>query len=185
MPNGTDRRVDLPPDVFAEAAGRVRDPKRLESTATIDPTQIASRWRARVYNSAGQTLVSGTPLNLSWDSETFDPQGMHDPASNPSRITIPSVGKVSGAWVVLGVVQVAAGANAGTLTMELRRNGVAFATYIRAFLANETFTLTLGDLISDPTLGSYFELRCSQSSGASCTVASGSTNTYLTVVHNW
>ena len=185
MPNETNRRVDLPADVFAEEAGKTRAPKRLGPTPTIDPSQIASRWRARVFNSAGQTLVSGTPLDVTWDSESFDPQGMHDPAVNPSRITIPTVGKVSGAWKVIGVAQVTAGANAGVLTAELRRDGVVFATFIRAFLAAESFTVLLSDFVSDPTPGSFFQLRLSQGSGASCTVAGGSNNSYLTVLHSW
>lgn len=48
--------------------------------------------RCRVYRSTGQTGVS-TGTAISFDSERFDPVGMHDPGSNPERITFPDDGK--------------------------------------------------------------------------------------------
>src|SRR5512145_2459876 len=95
-------RVDPKPDPYAKLPiDLARNPGRgLPKQVVVDNTRPAPRMTARVWNTAAQTLVSGTPLLLLFDSESFDPQGLHSLTSNTSRLTVPNVGKVVGIWYV-------------------------------------------------------------------------------------
>ncbi len=47
-----------------------------------------------VYNAgAGTATTSGVTQTLSWDSEGYDTDSMHDATTNPSRISLPTAGK--------------------------------------------------------------------------------------------
>lgn len=43
-------------------------------------------WSCNAYHSTTQTIATTTPTGLNLDSEDDDPRGMHDPASNNSRV---------------------------------------------------------------------------------------------------
>lgn len=49
----------------------------------------------RVYNSGALTIGTGAYTALTFNSERYDPNGMHDTGSNTSRITIPTTGYYS------------------------------------------------------------------------------------------
>lgn len=53
--------------------------------------------RVKVYNSTGQTIASGAPSNTAdtlatWDTDVYDTDGMHNPASNASRLNVVTAG---------------------------------------------------------------------------------------------
>ncbi len=48
---------------------------------------------ARVYNDANQALAYDTLTLLSWNSEDWDTDTIHDPSTNPSRLTCKTAGK--------------------------------------------------------------------------------------------
>lgn len=48
--------------------------------------------RCRVYKASSQSLATGAQAVLTWDSEVFDSDGMHDPSSNPTRLTVRTAG---------------------------------------------------------------------------------------------
>lgn len=81
----------------------------------------AKRPRARVTRTADQNISSGTITAVSWDSEDFDPDDMHDNSTNPSRITIPSDG--AGLYMLGANIMFAADAT-GRRRVFFRKNGV-------------------------------------------------------------
>jgi hypothetical protein len=64
----------------------------LAAAANIALSKLAIVPAARVYNSAAQTFVQATENTLSFDSERFDTDTIHDPAVNPSRLTCKTAG---------------------------------------------------------------------------------------------
>lgn len=68
------------------------------------------------YQTAGQSLTSGTALAVTLDTETLDPYGGHSTSTNTSRYTA----QVAGTYLVWGCVCV---------------NGATSQTYIAGFVA--------------------------------------------------
>lgn len=54
---------------------------------------ISSIPAARVYNSANVSIPNNTDTALPFDSERFDTDAIHDPASNNTRLTCKTAGK--------------------------------------------------------------------------------------------
>lgn len=46
----------------------------------------------RVFHNADQSIASGAETTVAFNQERFDPDGMHDPVTNNSRVTIPFAG---------------------------------------------------------------------------------------------
>lgn len=55
--------------------------------ALVEDRPRVARARCRVTDT-GETIATGTPTALTFDVENSDPIGMHDPVTNPQRITI-------------------------------------------------------------------------------------------------
>jgi hypothetical protein len=71
-----------------------------KGAATYQYDGTTQRWRlithtqtgpigASVYTSGALTIATVTRVVLTWDSEKFDTAALHDPAVNPSRLTVP------------------------------------------------------------------------------------------------
>lgn len=54
--------------------------------------------RVSVYNSANQSITTGSVTTLTWNSENFDPAGMHSTSVNTDRLTVavPGTYRISG-----------------------------------------------------------------------------------------
>lgn len=95
------------------------------TTANIDTT-VRVRIRAaggnvpacRAYHNVNQLVTTGVPLALALNSERFDSDGMHDNATNNSRITA----KTAGVYLVTGGLFFPAYAG-GYRALQLRVNG--------------------------------------------------------------
>jgi hypothetical protein len=73
---------------------------------------------ARVYNSADLTISTGVETALTFNSERYDYGGLHDPASNPSRLTA----QKAGVYIISASILWASGA-AGARGLYLKKNG--------------------------------------------------------------
>ena len=73
---------------------------------------------ARVYNSADLTISTGVETALTFNSERYDYGGLHDPASNPSRLTA----KKAGVYIITASILWASAA-AGARGLYLKLNG--------------------------------------------------------------
>lgn len=59
---------------------------------------------ARVYNSALQTIPTATPTAITFDSEWFDTDTIHEAVTHPDRLTA----KTAGVYLIFGSVRFAA-----------------------------------------------------------------------------
>ena len=122
--------------------------------------------RCAVYNSASQSLTSGTRTTLTFNSEHFDTDTMHSTATNPSRITFTT----GGCYLI--TAQVAIDANAtGLRELVLRYNGASDLHSVKhAASASEGTILNLS-VTREFGAGTYVELMARQTSGVALNAA--------------
>lgn len=118
---------------------------------------------ARVHNSAVQSIATGTFVAITFDSERYDPAGMHSTGSNTSRITVP----VAGRYHIGGCIAIAQNATNPRI-IALRVDGATYIALVTQQNAGAT-TDTLLNISCDYELaaGSYVELIGYQASGGS------------------
>ena len=121
-----------------------------------------------VKKTADQTLTTSTYTVLSWDSENFDTDTMHNNVTNNTRITIPS-GK-TGYYLLSGSISF--GSNgAGNRIVRAYKNGADFR-WLAAMDAAATgnFTVVSFSQTISLTAADYLEIYAFQSSGGDLNV---------------
>jgi hypothetical protein len=136
--------------------------------------------RCRVYNDADFSHnSSGNWLAVTFNSERWDKEGMHEAVTNPSRITIVT----GGLYVITGHASFAANAT-GLRSLGIRLGGATFlavqhAVSMGASLTTDVSVSTIYALAEDQ----YIELVCFQNSGSTLLIkASPSYSPELSVV---
>lgn len=109
---GTQQRLGVAP-ATASVAGAM---------TPADFAKLAGLYQAapscRVAHSANQSIANNTVTALAFNSEAFDTHGFHDPATNNSRLTVPT--GLGGKYAIFaGVDWDAAGAGYRVLTLRL------------------------------------------------------------------
>jgi hypothetical protein len=118
--------------------------------------------QCKVAHSVNQAVPTGVWTSLAFDTETNDPQNMHDPVTLNSRITIP----VTGSYLFGGTIAFDVGA-AGTVRgvdIYLVNVVIPIARLIIPTLANAE--LTVVGFLPNIANGNVLELRAYQDSGA-------------------
>lgn len=129
------------------------------------PPVRCSAWRSTV-----QSVPAATFTALSLDSETYDVGGMHDPAVNPTRITIqPGQG---GVYLCVGSTRVDVHAGNRTAVSLFQNGGIITANTVPAstIVTNDLETVSILELAA----GDYMEVHGYQDSAGN--VDFGSTN---------
>lgn len=117
---------------------------------------------ARVYNSAAISIPHNTPTVLTFDSERWDTDGYHNPATNPSRLTAP----VDGYYHVRGQIFWQT-INNTSREVYIRLDGTTIISERDLSLDNRGAGVsTIYQLVA----GQYCELAVYQSSGSSITI---------------
>lgn len=130
---------------------------------------------ARVTLAVAQTIPAATSTVVNFGSETFDTGGLHDNATNPSRITAP----VAGLYVVHGAAGFASNAT-GYRSARIVVSGVLRS--IASVRADDTPGLPTRLQVSDILMlaaGDYVELAVVHGAGAALDLEV--TYTYLAV----
>ena len=139
----------------------------VNSAITLE--KLASSRGALVYKSADQAIANITLVLLTWNSETYDTDSIHDNVTNNTRLTVPA-----------GVTQV-------KLKASIRWQGNATGDRSVLFLKNNlsfrgTNSVVIpgvnasskGIVLSTPVLdvvaGDYFEMQVYQDSGGSLNI---------------
>ena len=151
---------------------------------SLGPTQTQSRFRCKVYNSAAIVIGNNAYTLLSWDTEAYDSNALHDLVTNPTRITIPAGGNV-GVWRF--TAQVTWGnSNVGLRYVAIFKNGSAtqFAANQVTGDANGTIqTVVVED--DAPAVGDYYEVKVGQASGGNLSITGGVANSWFSAIHSW
>ena len=131
--------------------------------------------RCRAYRNATQSITSAVETAVSYDTEDFDVGGMHDPAVNPTRFTIPVVG-AGGCYVIHAHAVFAANAT-GIREIRIKKNGATdVAIHLNSVAsAADGHYISVTAFINAPVATDYFEARVRQVSGGNLNVGGGGT----------
>jgi hypothetical protein len=187
-------RKDPNPDPFSisqsEQESGVRHPRRWEAEKNV-PSSTTPMRRARcyAYRDSGKIIANATPTILDLNITYFDSVGLHDQIINNSRITLPTTGRVSGLWILLGHVLWDAAA-AAQLTLKIFATApggaaTAIVTSQDASSAAASVSQEALAFVDDPIPGTYYYLEVTQATGAPLTLFGGLTQMYFEAIHLW
>lgn len=129
--------------------------------------------RAKVYQSAAQTLNNGALTLVTFTSEEVDDDGLHSIVANTSRITV----AVAGWYEVLGQISYAANAT-GIRRAMLLKNGATFGDATAEAVDSGGHIMQVhGETLC--AAGDYLELQGYQSSGGNLLLSTGAGATFL------
>lgn len=123
---------------------------------------------ARVYNSGNISINDNTLTALTFNSERYDTDTIHDPGTNPSRLTCKTAGK----YVITGHVQWD-NVSAGGRLMAIKLNNTSFIAIVsqlpNAFGADYTTYMSV-TTVYDLALNDYVELLVQHTRGSALNV---------------
>jgi len=122
---------------------------------------------ARVFRNAGLSLVNNTLTAISWDSESFDPGGLHSGSS--SQVTLNTVGY----WLVMAAVGFQADAT-GYRQVSIIPNAVSGASSIQSATGATSDTyVPLSVIVQATAVTDYYEVKVKQTSGGNLAIVAG------------
>ena len=128
--------------------------------------------------SSTQTITTGTPTAVTFDTETHDTLAMHD-AGSPSRITVPT--GQGGVYLITGTVSFAANAT-GYRSAAIYWDGAQVAiSYAMNTGAGDISSATVTAVAGTAAAGAYFQLYATQTSGGDLAVQNNSLTTFAAV----
>jgi hypothetical protein len=132
-----------------------------QAAAGNDPRFL--RQGARVFNSTNTGITSGSVLVLTFNSERYDTDNIHDPSTNPDAFRL--ICRTAGKYLIVANVEWAPNAS-GTRQITIRLNG---ATGIGAVMSPASPaglpTKQIATTIYDLAVNDYLELAVYQDSG--------------------
>lgn len=150
----------------------------------VTPAKTQARFRCRAYlNGAAQVITTNTLTTINFDAEVFDTGGLHDNATNNSRITVPTGGDI-GAWFITAQIQWVFGAT-GDRIVTLYKNGVSIALNSVKAAGGTGTTMSVFAVDDAPTVGDYYEVKVFHDLGSNLNVTAASTGTWFSAVHVW
>ena len=147
----------------------VDDPTGTASTKKIRTDDFQSTWHvgARVYNDAAIAIVTGTWTDLTFNSERYDTDTIHDTSTATNRLTCKTAGK----YLIGGNVSWATGNNLRYLTIYYNNT---------SFIAALEFNASAGGVfqnincVYDLAVNDYVTLRVNHTHGSNINIdASG------------
>ena len=130
-----------------------------------------------VYRNTDQGIGSSAWNNVDWDSEEWDTSNMHDPITNPSRITVPKNGR----HIVIANISWALNA-LGVRGIAIFINNVLRATK-HANPVNDVESSLSIQRAFDLTAGDYIEIRAYQNTGSDLNINGDQSKTWCNVLH--
>ena len=143
----------------------VHDPDGKPKNQKIQLVNLKEDVGARVIRTSTQMVDTATWTDISFDTESWDTDSLHDPSSNPERLTAPYDGK----YLVSGAIQWPANATGGRY-IELRVNGTSVARDAYEPEAAVTVSRNLRT-VWEFSANDYVTMTVYQDSGGGLTVA--------------
>ena len=139
------------------------------ATVSSSPTYVG----ASVYMSANQSISNSTDTKLSWNTEAWDTNAIHDSGS-PTRMTVPS--SYDGKWRVSG--QIVTGSGSGGVEISIYVNGTRYVAgtpnFGSAQLPSSRGAMVTMNLELNLSAADYVELECWQNSGGALNIFTAS-----------
>ena len=134
------------------------------------PLAAAPSPAARVFHNAPQSIPNGVWTPLTFNSERFDTDNMHDPASNPSRLTC----RTAGRYLIFAHVVFDASASGTARQVSLRLNGTGSGSPTPSLGGDQTPAMAYGKATVatayDLAVGDYVEVVAYHDAGAALNV---------------
>lgn len=127
--------------------------------------------RCRVYNNAVQAIVTSTPSTLTFNSEAFDTNALHDTSSNTGRITVPTGG--DGVWLFIASAQWSGATGGVQRLLELRKNGTTIKAGSNVPPVASTAAAHQQAVIIDMVATDYMEARVTHDQGSNMNLGDG------------
>lgn len=128
---------------------------------------------ALVYKTADQAISTGTVTDLTWNTESYDTDSIHESVTNPERLTVPAgVTKV----ILRGNVEWQSN-NVGSRQLTMQKGGAAFIGSGATELVGNDATLPEQNVVSaivTVVATNFFTLRVEQNTGANLNIIHGS-----------
>jgi len=142
-------------------------------------SQVLSPPSCRVFTTAGQSIAHSSWKDVNWENETYDVQGMHDAATNNSRITI--LNGEAGKYLVTASLSFV-GNGTGTRGIRIQKNGAGQERRVMGLRPFATMfcTVTVSDFF-DLAAGDYLEIAAWQNSGAALALQGSSDTNHFSV----
>lgn len=121
---------------------------------------------------AVQSIGSGSPVAVSWDTELFDTAAFHDLVTNPSRITVPA--GYDGKYLITANTGWAA-VMPGQVVTYIRLNNTRYIVDVTDTDASQGGYQSLA-IVLDLVAGDYIEVVVSQSTGSNKNLEGDPTN---------
>ena len=129
----------------------------------VTPASMAIIPSVRAFRSTNQTITSGSNQTITFNSERWDTNAMHDPTTNSSRLVAP----IDGVYTISANVVWSGGACGGGCFLGVHRNGGSF---IGTASNPEAGSFELDQSLTTQyalKAGDYVEVQVYQGSGAS------------------
>lgn len=150
---------------------------------TLDDTELAEKdtsVSARAWQNTAQSIPDSTATAITLDSESHDTDGIHDTATNNTRMTVPA-GK-AGLWRFVGQVGYETG-NTGGRSAVLRLNGTTVIADVNAKATTDAGNNGRDRVpVADELVlseGDYVELLAFHTQGTSLNSQTGESKTFL------
>ena len=152
----------------------------------INP-QAYARHAVKVHQSSGQSIAYNTTTVVTFDTEDYDSDTLHDNVTNNSRITIPSA--LAGIWLLIGTSHYPNPAESGNWVTGIKKNGttVIGSAGVGAGVGASSSLLATCSIFDLAAAGDYYEMITYQAhspSGGSATLNTPGTSfeaSYLSV----
>jgi len=171
-------------EFISEAAfrGLLQDIAKLKERVTRleRQDQPLGGYIARCYRSTAQSINNGAWTAISFDTEQFDPYNLHDNATNPTRFTLPNIGK----YLCVGQANFVSSVAGNIRGVSVRRNGVSYlgAYYVAPIGGGNETAMPTSVIIETTAANDYIELCVYQDSGGALNTATfGSQNPALAI----
>jgi hypothetical protein len=128
---------------------------------------------ARVYNDATQSIGDASLTTLVFDQTRYDPSGLHDPLSNPGRLTVPA--GQGGTYIITGNVAWASNATGNRIVRIYKEGSDILVENINLGGTAGILYMTVTTQI-DLAATDYVELRVEQNSGDTLNVNASSSS---------
>lgn len=149
---------------------------RMNADLRDNPLFLMTVIGARVYLGATQSIPNNADTTVTWDTEGFDSDSMHNQSSVTSRLTVNTVGKY---MVGCTLYFATSGANTTQKRVRMYRNRSGVDTEIARSAErspgvswNEAF---LAGTVDDNQVGDYFYVQAFQDSGSAQNLVINST----------
>ena len=153
------------------AKGTAIEAARIDHKHAMPAAGTGSDISARVYNDATQSIANATLTTLVFDQTRYDTDDLHEPGSNPGRLTVPT--GEGGKYIVTGNVAWASNATGNRVVRIYKEGSDILVENINLGGTAGVLYMTVTTQI-DLAATDYVELQVEQNSGGALNVNASS-----------